>query len=228
MRFQIARNGADEPWAVAADQLGAGPGPVLAVDLSGDPLVFRQDPDHRFAVRPMTEGDLADVVRWVNAAHVARWWDDRRTPDQVAAHYGPAIRGEDPTRYWIWEVNGRSVGFGQDYRIADHPGFALLCGHPDAVGFDYLIGEEAFTAKGLGTSLLWVYLRDIVVPAYPDVTELYAAPDHRNLVSRRVLAKVGATEGVWFDEPDSTGGVATVVGCSIDVARVMAPPVTDK
>lgn len=196
-------------------------GPVLAVDLSSDPLRFGIDEEHRFAVRPMTEGDLSDVVRWVNADHVAQWWDRHRSPEQVEAHYGPALRGEEPTRLWIWEVNGRSVGFAQDYRIADHPEFALLCGRPDAVGFDYLIGEVAFTGRGLGTSLLWVYLRDIVAPAYLDCRELFAAPDHRNAASRRVLAKIGAAEGLWFDEPTGHGTVQTVVGCSLDVARVL-------
>ncbi len=208
-------------WAEAADRLTGGRGPVLAVDLSGDPLRFCVDDDHRFALRPMTEGDLPDVTRWVNSSHVARWWDEHRTAEQVAAHYGPGIRGEDAVRYWIWEVNGRSVGFCQDYRIADHPEFALLCGRPDAIGFDYVIGEPAFVDRGLGTKLLWVFLRDIVVPAYVPVAELFAAPDHRNTRSLRVLEKLGATQGLWFDEPQSHGGVDTVIGCSIDVRRVL-------
>ena len=208
-------------WAEAADRLAGGRGPVLAVDLSGDPLRFCVDDEHRFALRPMTEGDFPDVTRWVNAPHVARWWDEHRTAEQVAAYYGPGIRGEDAVRYWIWEVNGRSVGFCQDYRIADHPEFALLCGRPDAIGFDYVIGEAAFVDRGLGTRLLWVFLRDIVVPAYDPVTELFAAPDHRNTRSLRVLEKLGATQGLWFDEPQSDGGVDTVIGCSIDVRRVL-------
>jgi aminoglycoside 6'-N-acetyltransferase len=211
----------DESWAQAADRLAGGQGPVLAVDLSGDPLRFCVDDEHRFAMRPMSEGDLPDLVRWINAPHVARWWDQHRSPEQVAAHYGPGIRGEDAVRYWVWEVNGRSVGFSQDYRIADHPEFALLCGRPDAIGFDYVIGEAAFVDRGLGTRLLWVYLRDIVVPAYDGSGELFAAPDHRNARSLRVLTKLGATQGMWFDEPQSHGGVDTVVGCSIDVERVL-------
>jgi len=221
MVFARASVRADESWARAADRLAEGIGPVLAVDLSGDPLRFMTDDEHRFAMRPMTEGDLADVTRWINAPHVARWWDDHRSPEQVAAHYGPGIRREDTVRYWIWEVNGRSVGFSQDYRIADHPEFALLCGRPDAIGFDYVIGEAAFVDRGLGTKLLWVFLRDIVVPAYDGCSEVFAAPDHRNVRSLRVLAKVGATQGMWFDEPQSDGGVDTVVGCSIDVQRVL-------
>jgi RimJ/RimL family protein N-acetyltransferase len=232
MHLQFAR--ADVPagtgWARYADLLVQDhTGPVVALDLSGEPLRFQTDPAHRLAVRPMTEGDLREVSRWVSAPHVARWWDEHRSPEQVAAYYGPAIRGEEPTRLWVWEVNGRSVGFSQDYLIADHPGYALLCGHPEAVGFDYALGEAAYVGRGLGTALLWTFLRDIVVPAYPGVAELFAAPDHRNLGSRRVLAKVGAVEDLWFDEPASLDGPAgTVVGCSIDVARVIGRRVTEQ
>ena len=230
IRFEVLR--ADirhgESWAQAGDRVATERGlpavaPVLASDLSSDPLVFAIDEEHRFALRPMTEGDLADVTRWVNAPHVARWWDEHRSPEQVAAYYGPGIRGEDEVRYWIWEVNGRSVGFCQDYRISDHPDYALLTGHPDAIGFDYVIGEAAFVDRGLGTGLLWVFVRDLVLPAYVGTRELYAAPDHRNARSLRVLAKLGATEGLWFDEPQSDGTVSTVVGCSIDVRRVLDP-----
>ena len=231
MRFEVPRSSvaADESWARAGDRFAAhhagplvGPvGPVLAEDLSGDPLRFVVDPEHRLALRPMTEGDLGDVTRWVNAPHVARWWDDHRSAEQVRGHYLPGIRGEDAVRYWVWEVNGRSVGFSQDYRISDHPEFALLCGAPDAIGFDYVLGEGGFVGRGLGTRLLWVFLRDIVVPAYDRTGEVFAAPDHRNVRSLRVLEKLGATRGMWFDEPRSDGRVATVVGCSIDVARVL-------
>lgn len=223
MRIDLARAQvpAGESWAQSADRLADGRGPVLAVDLSGDPLRFCVDDEHRFALRPMTEGDLPDVTRWINMPHVATWWDENRSAEQVAAYYTPGIRGEEAVRYWIWEVNGRSVGFAQDYRIADHPEFALLSGRPDAIGFDYVIGEAAFLDRGLGTKLLWVFMRDIVVPAYDPVSELFAAPDHRNARSLRVLEKLGAMQGMWFDEPQSDGSVDTVIGCSIEVQRVL-------
>ncbi|HEY0903330.1 MAG TPA: GNAT family N-acetyltransferase [Marmoricola sp.] len=223
MRFELLRDqvAPGESWAAAADRLAPGHGPVLALDLSGDPLRFHLDDVHRFSVRPMTPGDLGDVSRWVNEPHVARWWDEHRSPVQVEAYYGPALRGEDPTRLWVWEVNGRSVGFAQDYRIREHPEYALVSSRPDAIGFDYALGEPAFAGRGLGTSLLWVFLRDIVWPAYPGVGEFFAAPDHRNAASLRVLAKLGFTQGLWFDEPVADGTADTVVGCSLDVAQVM-------
>jgi RimJ/RimL family protein N-acetyltransferase len=153
---------------------------------------------------------------------VARWWgSEHRTEAGIARHYGPALRGEEALRVWVWEVNGRSVGFAQDYRISDHPDYALLTARPDAIGVDYGIGEPAFVGRGLGTSLLWVFLRDIVWPAYPGAAEFFAAPDHRNAASLRVLAKLGFVQGVWFDQPAADGSTQTLVGCSLDVAQVI-------
>jgi aminoglycoside 6'-N-acetyltransferase len=174
------------------------------------------------AFRAMTRADLRDVVRWQSQPYVARWWqDEARDVAAAEAHYGPALDGDDPTRMWVLEVNGRSVGMLQDYRIGDHPEWALLTARPDAVGFDYLIGDPAWVGRGLGTRALWVFLRDVVAPAYPGATELFASPDHRNAASLRVLDKLGFVRGLWFDEPAADGRVDTVVGCSLDVRRVL-------
>jgi RimJ/RimL family protein N-acetyltransferase len=125
---------------------------------------------------------------------------------------------------WVVEVNGRSVGFVQDYRIGDHPEYAVLTGRPDAVGLDYAIGEPAWVGRGIGTRMLWVYLRDVVRPHYPDVSACFAAPDHRNAASLRVLDKLGFRQGLWFDEPQPDGRVDTVVGCTLDVCHVLGGP----
>ena len=232
-----------------------------AVDLSGAvPLLAADAPDHlgmdlpaaapaddaesarwarvaatpltSFGFRPMTRADFPDVARWTTSPHVARWWDDEAVDVASAErHYGPALDGTDPTRMWVVEANGRSIGFVQDYRIGDHPEFALLTGHPDAIGFDYAIGEPAWVGRGSGTRMLWEYLRDVVRPHYRDASAYFAAPDHRNTVSLRVLDKLGFTRGLWFDEPQRGGGVATVVGCTMDVPAVLgADPrqVTDR
>ena len=51
----------------------------------------------------------------------------------------------------------------------------------------------------------------------PDVGGYFAAPDHRNLASLRILDKVGFAQGTWFDEPQRDGTTTTVVGCTLDV-----------
>ena len=104
------------------------------LDLGGPTALFACDtpdadvPDWpSIGFRPLTRADLRDVVAWQAQPHVARWWQDEATSlDAAEAHYGPALDGDDPTRLWVLELNGRSVGFLQDYRIGDHPAYALL------------------------------------------------------------------------------------------------------
>ena len=212
-----------ESWAAAAARVAAPVGGVpLADDLSGDPIRFVLDRDQVVDLRAMTRGDLPQLARWLRASHVRRWWhaDGEPTDERVAATYGPRVDGTTPTQMWVIEVNGRSIGFVQDYRIRDYPGFALLTAHPDAVGLDYAIGEPEWAGRGLGARVLWTWLLRAAA-RFPDATELFAAPDHRNAASLRVLDKAGFRQGTWFDEPQRGGGVATVVGCTLDVRRVL-------
>ena len=176
--------------------------------------------DLTVSLRPMTRGDLPAMARWRSAPHVQKWFgaDGESDLASVTDHYGPRIDGASPTRMWVVEANGRSVGWVQDYRLRDHPDYAVLTPDPEAVGVDYAIGEPAFTGRGVGTAMLRAWLRS-ARERYPDVTTYWSAPDHRNAASLRVLAKVGFEQGAWFDEPQRDGSVATVVGCTFDAAR---------
>lgn len=211
-----------EAWAAAARRtvasLHVAPEPV---DLSGEVKQFVVDHDTRVTVRAMTRGDLPDVTRWRQSEHLHRWWaaDGEPTPERVAEQYGASIDGMTPTRMWIAEVNGRSVGFLQDYRVGDYPEYAVLGPDPDAIGVDYALCEE-WSARGLGARVLWAWMAR-ARQRFPAAGTFFAAPDHRNIASLRMLAKAGFTEGLWFDEPQEDGSTATVVGCSLDVARVL-------
>ncbi|HEX6151753.1 GNAT family N-acetyltransferase [Nocardioides sp.] len=214
---------AGESWAAAARRtcasLHADPVPL---DLSGEVKRFAIDHDRRVALRAMTRGDLPDVARWLAAEHVRRWFGSQGEPtmDYVTERYGPRIDGMSPTRMWVVEVNGRSVGFCQDYRLRDHPEFAALTPDPEAVGVDYAIGEPHLVGRGVGTVMLWAWLFS-ARRRYADVTTYFAAPDHRNESSLRMLDKVGFVRGTWFDEPQRDGSTATMVGCSLDVRQVV-------
>ncbi len=212
-----------ESWAAAARRTCASmhtePEPV---DLSGETKRFVVDHDTRVAIRAMTRGDLDDVVRWRSSAEVQRWWSpgELDSKDKITEKYAQRIDGLSPTRMWVVEVNGRSVGFVQDYRIGDYPEYAVLGPDPDAIGVDYAIGADQWRGRGLGQRVLWAWMRRARA-RFPEATTFFAAPDHRNAASLRVLAKAGFTEGLWFDEPQENGEVHTVVGCRLDVATVI-------
>lgn len=194
----------------------------VPVDLSVRPLRWEIDHEHVVTVRAMTHGDLPLVTTWRARPHVAQWWHSQgaTTLEAVTDKYGPDIDGMTATRMWVIEVNGRSVGFVQDYRIGDYPDYALLTPDPEAVGCDFLIGEPQWAGRGFGTRALWAWLLR-TRRRLPEVTACFAAPDHRNRASLRILEKLGFVQGVWFDEPQADGSVTTVVGCTLDVRRVL-------
>ena len=214
------RPGAEEGWAAAAARLAGAP--VWPADLAADPPRFTTSTAWNVTHRRATPGDLPDLVRWRQHEHVRRWWasEGEPTSERVRAQYAPEIAGETPTTLWIVEANGRSVGFAQDYRLRDHPEFAVLTPDPDAVGVDYAIGEPGWVGRGIGTLLLWSWAQS-VRRRFPEVATGFAAPDHRNAGSLRALAKAGFRAGTWFDEPQPDGSVATVVGCTLEFARVL-------
>lgn len=217
----VVRSG--ESWAAAARRTCASHhAEPMPLDLSGEVKRFQIEHDRRVALRAMTRGDLGDVARWLGAEHVRRWYAAQGEPTRewVTERYGPRIDGMEPIRMWVVEVNGRSVGFCQDYRLREHPEFAAPTPDPEAVGVDYAIGEPHLVGRGVGTAMLWVWLAS-AVRRYRDVTTFFAAPDHRNEASLRVLDKVGFVRGTWFDERQPDGSTATLVGCSLDVARVV-------
>jgi len=170
----------------------------------------------------MTRADLDDVVAWRSSEAVRRWWSagELADSDQTATRYAERIDGLSPTRMWVIEVNGRSAGFVQDYRIGDYPDYAVLGPDAEAIGVDYAIGADQWRGQGIGQRVLWAWMLRARA-RFPDASTYFAAPDHRNAASLRVLGKAGFTEGLWFDEPQGDGTTRTVVGCTLDVPTVI-------
>lgn len=174
---------------------------------------------------PLTDADLHDVVRWHSAAHVDEWF--KGSPRDVEAarrQYGPRLSGESATRMWRVSIDGRAAGYLQAYRVGAYEDYAVLTRDPDAVGFDYVIGEPDLVDQGWGRTMIWSFMRDILCAEFPDAPRFLASPDHRNHRSIRVLETCGLRRGLWIDVPSRPGEPpATEVVCTLEREHWFGP-----
>jgi aminoglycoside 6'-N-acetyltransferase len=159
----------------------------------------------KLALRTLERADLPQLGRWLEAPHVKRWWRELGDPESVAAAYGPAIDGADPTELFVAVLDGHPIGMVQRYRIADNPDYQRALEPagtpPAAAGLDYLIGEVELTGRGLGP-LLIAEASASAWQAYPEITAIVVAVQSDNRPSWRALEKAGYRRA-WSGVVDS-------------------------
>jgi 8-oxo-dGTP pyrophosphatase MutT (NUDIX family) len=205
-------------WVSAADGRRRVRPPIVAAGQFGK---VHEVPPATVSFRTMEHDDLPQVVDWQAAPHVARWWHGECATLAEAEHrYGASIAGDDPTRLWVAMLDGRAVGYLQDYRVGDDEAYAAWTGELQAIGFDYLIGEPEVIGRGLGTRMIWEYVRDVLVPGYPEAPTFLASPAEGNGASLRALAKCGFAAGRRIDVPaDGRQPATTEIVCTLDRAH---------
>ena len=159
------------------------------------------------AVRPLVRADLPQLADWLGEPHVHRWWD--HDPADVEADFGVTLEGDRPTELYVIELDGRPVGMIQRYRIADYPewrdALTMIEVPDEALGIDYLIGEEGLTNRGVGTALIRLFVAKAWAEM-PDVSAIIVDVDPENRPSWRVLERAGF-QRIWsgvMQEPGET------------------------
>jgi aminoglycoside 6'-N-acetyltransferase len=161
--------------------------------------------------RRLERSDFTQLAQWLAAPHVARWWRQGHDPADVEAEYGPAVDGEDPTEVFVVELDGRSIGLIQRYRLDDNAQWTLALAPStapsDAVGIDYLIGPEHLIGRGLGGRVIAGFVID-TWSRYPDLSAIVVAVQQANRRSW-ALEKAGF-DRIWAgtlasDDPGDDG-----------------------
>jgi len=142
-------------------------------------------------LRPLAESDLPLLVRWLNTGTVLEWYGLKvRDESVIAEEYLESIRGEEPTLGYIAMLDGVPVGYGQWYRLADHPDYARqVSAEPHQAGIDLFI-SDAYQGRRLGVALI-AALIDEIRRCDPTITSVSAGPDPRNERSLATFAKAG-------------------------------------
>ena len=107
--------------------------------------------EHTITFRALAEDDLPRLTEWLNRPHLRRFYQvEPTTLDEVAAKYGPRIRGEAPTISSLALLDGAPFGYLQCYRIADWPDWQAVVETAEGVSIDLFIADPALVGRGLG------------------------------------------------------------------------------
>lgn len=139
--------------------------------------------------RALGRDDYGLLARWFAEPHVARWWNEDSALEHIEAKYGPRVDRTDHTTMWIIEIDGRPAGLAQHYEHADYPRHDTAVGVPDAVGIDYLLGED-HAGRGLGPRVLAALAR-FVLDLEPRARCCVATPAQQNRASWLALERAG-------------------------------------
>ena len=160
--------------------------------------------------RALAGADIVQMKRWLEDPDVAPWYQEGSTDlDALRASYASIIRGDDPTRGFIIQADGRDIGYIQCYVIDDEPDYARQVRvDPGAVGIDLFIGEPDARNRGLGTVAIRAFLVRIVFGEMGAEVAIIA-PEPGNARAIRAYEKVGftwqKTVHVVDEEPHNTG-----------------------
>ncbi|GAA1183710.1 aminoglycoside 6'-N-acetyltransferase [Kitasatospora gansuensis] len=145
--------------------------------------------------RRVGEPDFPQLRQWLLQPHVARWWNHDTSPEAIARHFAPAVRGEEPSEDFLVALDGAPVALVQRCRLADYPQYlgelASQTEIPDqAITLDYLIGDPRLTGQGLGTRII-----EAIITAtwtdHPDAQSIVIPVHRANRASWRMLEKAG-------------------------------------
>ncbi len=146
----------------------------------------------RFSFRPLTRGDLPQLLIWLSDPDVARWYTaEELSAEGMEREFGAMIDGAEPVRGFIASIDDLPVGYIQCYRLGDHPDYlSQLDLDENDVSTDLFIGDPAFRNHGWGAPMLRAFHRQIVF-ADPVVQRAAIMPNPNNARAIAAYRKVG-------------------------------------
>ena len=184
--------------------------------------------DVEISFRPLTREDLPDVVRWQRSTAARPWFHGGLTLELAEQRYGPRIDGRHPARMHVALLRDRAIGYAQVYAAEPPPTEPGREVPLEAVGIDYVLGEDDLVGRGIGTALIREFIRQVVRPTHRGATHVVARPDHRNRRSIRALEKNGFVQGLWVDTLPRPGEPpVTEIVCTLDLRADYAGGVSD-
>lgn len=144
------------------------------------------------AFRPVTADDLAVLGGWMETPHWRRWWGD---PAEELGFIRDMIDGNDTTRPFIFEVNGKPIGYIQYWFVGEHQTETWARDNPwlmelpaDAIGVDLSIGPAESLSGGIGSAALRQFVQMLIGKGHRTIV---IDPEPGNARAVRAYQKAG-------------------------------------
>ena len=140
-------------------------------------------------LRESNSNDISIIEVWLNKDYIKKWYGDPKEwldeIQNVSGDFGWL-------NHYIAEYEGIPFGFCQYYDCGKTPkGYEWDNEPPGTFGIDYMIGEEAFLGRGLG-SIMIKKLIDLII-SKENPTQIFADPAKENAASIKLMEKNGFT-----------------------------------
>jgi GNAT superfamily N-acetyltransferase len=146
---------------------------------------------------PLNESHFSLLLKWLEAPHVKKWWDQDVTYTLELVHkkYSSYVKGyklvdgqQKPIQGFIIHNNQNPIGYIQIYNAYDFPRSKTLSGLPANLGaFDIFIAEESALQQGLGSKAILEFLK-LHGSQY---SHMFADPDSNNIAAVKAYEKAG-------------------------------------
>lgn len=145
--------------------------------------------ENMFCLRPVNKDDFFILEVWLNKKYIKKWYGE---PEEWLTE----IRNDNGDFGWlshyIVTYENRPVGFCQYYNCSQTPeGFEWDNEPPGTFAIDYLIGEEVFLKKGMGSMIVQQLCQLIISLEEP--VQIIADPVPENTDSIKLLERNGFT-----------------------------------
>jgi len=144
-------------------------------------------------LRKCTDNDISTIETWLNKEYIKKWYGD---PNEWLDEIRNLSGAFDWLNHFIAEHEGTPIGFCQYYDCSKTPkGYEWDNEPPGTFGIDYMIGEEQFLKKGLGSAMIQLLID--LIKSNENVKQIFADPVKENKASIKLLEK----NGFALDEP---------------------------
>jgi len=159
--------------------------------------------------RPLEERDFPMLHEWLRRPHVAEWWSEPSTLEEIRDEYLPTLDGRSSTKAFIASLDDDPIGFIQVY-VVQGSGDGWWEDETDvgARGIDQFLADAARLNQGLGTAMIKAFVDRLFQD--PGVSKVQTDPSPENARAIRCYRKVGFKDVGEVMTPD---GPALLMRC---------------